>query len=491
MAGYKNIQNKDILMTNKIHTYNYIIFGALRGPHYKNLSALIKKDSNWFYNYDKNGNLIARGTKASSSADQNFEGWNFDNSEGEIWVYEYDLQNRMIKTSYSNKGKNKLNDIANYTYDYRGLLVKKEYSDYIQSDLVNINNTESNKIVEYYEYTIDGKLLYTEMTKFFDTNVEDVYSSRKTNYIWAETKIWCEVQSKIEQATEPEAQDKIISTVYYHQTDHLGTTEVITDDSGTVVWSADYEAFGSVLSSFGQSSFKPNFTGKMLDTCSGLYYFNARWYDSDLGRFITQDPARDGNNWWAYCSNNPLTRIDLTGLNDKNAYDEMKNNIYMLRINVNLPGKGPTNDTLLSSKIEQNSQGYVALDGGHAFVSLIHINLETMDIENNSYGLYPAEKTGIIKGENVKGQIKDDSDSYYDNSFTFFITKEGYQKAKDYADVKKDNPPDYNLYTNNCVDFSISISKKAGIDIPNLPIGSSPNSLNDILQINGLFGGNK
>jgi hypothetical protein len=45
-----------------------------------------------------------------------------------------------------------------------------------------------------------------------------------------------------------------------------------------------------------------------------LYYFNARWYDPTLGRFITEDPARDGGNWFAYCGNNPLNRIDQNGL---------------------------------------------------------------------------------------------------------------------------------------------------------------------------------
>jgi RHS repeat-associated protein len=38
----------------------------------------------------------------------------------------------------------------------------------------------------------------------------------------------------------------------------------------------------------------------------GLYYFNARWYDPQLGRFITEDPIKDGLNWFAYVSNNPL-----------------------------------------------------------------------------------------------------------------------------------------------------------------------------------------
>lgn len=51
----------------------------------------------------------------------------------------------------------------------------------------------------------------------------------------------------------------------------------------------------------------------------GLYYFNARWYDPELGRFITEDPIKDGLNWYAYVSNNPLNKIDPTGLEEANA----------------------------------------------------------------------------------------------------------------------------------------------------------------------------
>ena len=46
----------------------------------------------------------------------------------------------------------------------------------------------------------------------------------------------------------------------------------------------------------------------------GLYYSNARWYDPTLGRFITEDPARADNNWYAYTRNNPLKYVDPTGL---------------------------------------------------------------------------------------------------------------------------------------------------------------------------------
>jgi len=105
--------------------------------------------------------------------------------------------------------------------------------------------------------------------------------------------------------------------VYYHHTDHLGTTEVVTDSNGTVVWEAGYKAFGFVLSERGDSSFTPSYTCKFFDKTSGLYYFNARWYDSNLGRFTTSDPIRDGVNWWNYCNGNPITFTDPDGLEGK------------------------------------------------------------------------------------------------------------------------------------------------------------------------------
>ena len=47
-----------------------------------------------------------------------------------------------------------------------------------------------------------------------------------------------------------------------------------------------------------------------------LYYFNARYYDATIGRFINVDPIQDGLNWYVYANNNPLNRVDPTGLDD-------------------------------------------------------------------------------------------------------------------------------------------------------------------------------
>lgn len=258
--------------------------------YYQN-SDLIKKAGNWYFNYDNNGNLLSRGNVVQYSNTDTFCSWDFAQKEGELWVYEYDLQNRLIKTSYSGKGKTNLKERASYTYDYRGLLVRKSYQDYDKSNYIELDNpTSSKEITEYYEYTSDGRVIYNER--------KDNTIVNKTDYIWANTTLWCEVTK---------------NDVYYHHTDHLGTTEVITDSNGNIVWHADYEAFGNVMNERGDENFTPNYTGKFFDESSGLYYFNARWYDCELGRFTTQDPARDGVNWWIYCGGNPITITDPNG----------------------------------------------------------------------------------------------------------------------------------------------------------------------------------
>jgi hypothetical protein len=48
-------------------------------------------------------------------------------------------------------------------------------------------------------------------------------------------------------------------------------------------------------------------------------YSNARWYDADTARFVSEDPARDGVNWFAYVYNNPIGYIDPSGLYGTNA----------------------------------------------------------------------------------------------------------------------------------------------------------------------------
>ena len=65
------------------------------------------------------------------------------------------------------------------------------------------------------------------------------------------------------------------------------------------------------------------FTGRRFDTETGLYYYRARYYHPEIGRFLQTDPIGygDGMNWYAYCQNSPLARIDPFGLANVLFYD--------------------------------------------------------------------------------------------------------------------------------------------------------------------------
>lgn len=96
--------------------------------------------------------------------------------------------------------------------------------------------------------------------------------------------------------------------ISYYYTDHIGSTRAV--QTGGSVTRLDYVPFGE---DFRPASERYKFTGKEDDFTTGLYYFNARYYDPAIGRFITEDPAKNGSNWYVYCGNNPLKYVDPTG----------------------------------------------------------------------------------------------------------------------------------------------------------------------------------
>ena len=67
------------------------------------------------------------------------------------------------------------------------------------------------------------------------------------------------------------------------------------------------------------------YAGEFYDNESGMIYLRGRYYDPETRRFITEDPAKDGWNWYTYCGNNPVMRVDPTGfvLQLEGTHDEI------------------------------------------------------------------------------------------------------------------------------------------------------------------------
>ncbi|MCK7598028.1 FG-GAP-like repeat-containing protein [Microbulbifer sp. CAU 1566] len=120
-------------------------------------------------------------------------------------------------------------------------------------------------------------------------------------------------------------------TNYLHK-DHLGSVDVITDASGSVIQEMSFDAWGqrrhaqswdalisSALTSFDSSITTRGYTGhEMLDQV-GLIHMNGRIYDAKLGRFMQADlqvqfPSdTQSYNRYSYTHNNPLTYTDSSG----------------------------------------------------------------------------------------------------------------------------------------------------------------------------------
>jgi RHS repeat-associated protein len=98
--------------------------------------------------------------------------------------------------------------------------------------------------------------------------------------------------------------------------DALGSILALTDANGVVQTAYTYAPFGATTST-GQSNTNPfRFTGRE-DDGTGLYYYRARYYHPQLGRFVSEDPIGFGGGDWnlyAYVRNNPVCCRDPLGL---------------------------------------------------------------------------------------------------------------------------------------------------------------------------------
>ena len=115
------------------------------------------------------------------------------------------------------------------------------------------------------------------------------------------------------------------TTYYYYSSDQVNSTRIVTDNSGTVVYSAAYDPYGGIQQTWGNPTYTPTmkFSGKERDVESGLDYYGARYFANFYYRFTSVDPIINrqdalGNpqlwNLYAFCRNNPITYWDPTGM---------------------------------------------------------------------------------------------------------------------------------------------------------------------------------
>ncbi|MGB2867411.1 MAG: RHS repeat-associated core domain-containing protein [Bacteroidota bacterium] len=104
---------------------------------------------------------------------------------------------------------------------------------------------------------------------------------------------------------------------YFVHKDHLGSTRLLSDESGNAVTTYDFDALGTVRRSTVNAAIQYQFTGQEFDEEVLLHNFRARMYDSDLGYFYAPDPMEVMFSPYGYVLNNPISLVDPSGLEDE------------------------------------------------------------------------------------------------------------------------------------------------------------------------------
>ncbi len=213
---------------------------------------------------------------------------------------------------------------VNYTYDLCGNMTRRggQQLDYDARNRLS-KVSASGVTTATFGYSDGGQRLWKQTSAGLQVWIGGLYEVRNglaRFYIFANGKRVCEVES----AT---------GTTHYSHGDHLGSSSVLTSAAGVETRHWEYSPFGRER--FGTTqpfAVSHRFTGQVLDDETGLYYYGARYYDPNLGRFIQPDTVisdlanPQALNRYAYALNNPLKYTDPTG---HESYWEGVGNVYL------------------------------------------------------------------------------------------------------------------------------------------------------------------
>ncbi|UMY51733.1 RHS repeat-associated core domain-containing protein [Pseudomonas azotoformans] len=272
--------------------------------HYDPLSRLTRadhtQDEQERFGHDPAGNLlmqnrpgpdIVAGNRLMIQGDHHYDYDAFGNLIRErrgkghrlVTEYRYDCQHRLIGIKTPN------GQTASYRYDAFGRRISK---------------------------TVDG--ITTEFFWQGDKLIAEHHANRHRSYLYEPDSFrsLALLEGFGPKETKP----------YHYQLDHLGTPQELTAPDGEIVWSAHYRAYGEISRlEIGKIDNPLRFQGQYFDQESGLHYNRHRYYNPDVGRYLTPDPVKlaGGINAYQYTTN-PTGWVDPSGLNACPGEDSCK-----------------------------------------------------------------------------------------------------------------------------------------------------------------------
>ena len=269
------------------------------------------------YEYDALGRL----TREDSVAFSKTTTWAYDNNGNIIARYEYAL---------TAKPTNELHlldcETFDYCYDDNSDQLMSFNGEAFEYDLIGNPTTYRGKIAEWeygrqltafdgntFSYDARGRRITKNAITFtYDSNGNLIKQSNGLEFLYDHTGVFAVKQG---------------GSTYFYRKNAQNDIIALLDNTGTVVVKYKYDAWGkcqtTVLTSAASTIAELNpfrYRSYYFDTETGLYFLKTRYYDPEIGRFMTIDDISyldpesiNGLNLYAYCFNNPINCIDPTG----------------------------------------------------------------------------------------------------------------------------------------------------------------------------------
>ncbi len=269
------------------------------------------------YLYDGAGRMVAKTWKKSDDSIINAYSFHLDkmgNHTQEIKTEPFGVIPLNIETqNYSYTDANRLESVNNTAFDFdkngnNTVKGNTQYSYDIYDRLIGISKTGYTAQYKYdalgnrREKTVNGATQRFVLDILGLSNVlaeTDEHGNYQNYYVYGLGLI--------------SRTDNNDNTHYYHD-DFRGSTIAMTNDSETITHKYAYDDFGKVTQ-IEEANFNPyRYVGKygIQYEDEDLYFMRARYYNPDVGRFLTEDPIW-ATNLYPYAGNNPVMNVDVSG----------------------------------------------------------------------------------------------------------------------------------------------------------------------------------